>query len=190
VRTFVLGLIFGALLVAFGLYYYFVSGRAPAAVADEPLPFEKTLAHGALNARIEREMPKTAPIAAEEATYLAGAHIYVDHCEICHGLPGMEQSAIARGMFPKPPHLFRGKGVTDDPAGETYWKVRNGIRLTGMPSFQHDLNDTEMWQVSLLLANADKISDAVKHELRPPEPTPRTPKTSGVQKKAAPRGAA
>jgi len=26
---------------------------------------------------------------------------------------------------------FKGKGVTDDPAGVTYWKVANGIRLTG-----------------------------------------------------------
>ena len=47
-------------------------------------------------------------------------------------------------------------GVSDDPPGETYWKVANGIRLTGMPSFKSVLTDTEMWQVSLLLANADK----------------------------------
>ena len=26
-------------------------------------------------------------------------------------------------MFPTPPHLFKGHGVTDDPPGETYWKV-------------------------------------------------------------------
>jgi hypothetical protein len=64
--------------------------------------------------------------------------------------------------------------VTDDPAGETYWKVANGIRLTGMPEFKHSLNDTQMWQVSLLLANADKISDAVKDKLKPP-PIPGAP---------------
>ncbi len=40
--------------------------------------------------------------------------------------------------------------------GETYWKVANGIRLSGMPAFSKVLNQTEMWQVSLLLANADK----------------------------------
>jgi mono/diheme cytochrome c family protein len=47
-------------------------------------------------------------------------------------------------------------GVSDDLPGETYWKVRNGIRLTGMPAFKDVLNDTQMWQVTLLLANADK----------------------------------
>lgn len=47
-------------------------------------------------------------------------------------------------------------GVSDDPPGETYWRVANGIRLTGMPAYKDVLTDTEMWQVSLLLANADK----------------------------------
>jgi mono/diheme cytochrome c family protein len=47
-------------------------------------------------------------------------------------------------------------GVTDDPPGETYWKVANGIRLSGMPSYKDVLTDTQMWQVSLLLANANK----------------------------------
>jgi len=47
-------------------------------------------------------------------------------------------------------------GVSDDEPGVTYWKVANGIRLTGMPSFDHVLSDTEMWQVTLLLKNADQ----------------------------------
>jgi mono/diheme cytochrome c family protein len=63
--------------------------------------------------------------------------------------------------------------VTDDPAWETYWKAKNGIRLTGMPGFQKALNDTQLWQVSVLLANADKISPAVKASLSsPPGPPP------------------
>ena len=87
---------------------------------------------------------------------------YRNHCAVCHGTPGGEQTAIAKGMFPKPPHLFRGTGVTDDEPGETYWKVANGIRLTGMPGFKQSLSETQMWQVSLLLANADKVTDSVK----------------------------
>jgi thiosulfate dehydrogenase len=58
--------------------------------------------------------------------------------------------------------------VTDDQPGETYWKVANGIRLTGMPAFSQTLSATQMWQVSLMLANADKVSDSVKQELKPP----------------------
>jgi len=74
-------------------------------------------------------------------------------------------------MFPKPPQLFRGKGVTDDPASETYWKAANGIRLSGMPSFKTKLTDTQLWQVSELLAHANEIPESVKRMLIPDLPT-------------------
>lgn len=64
--------------------------------------------------------------------------------------------------------MFKGHGVTDDPAGETYWKVANGIRLTGMPAYRDALSPTEMSQVSLLLANADKVSTQVRSALEQP----------------------
>lgn len=169
-KKFLAGLILGVILVPAAVYSYFTSGNAPVATSDKTMPFEKMLANKALHARIDKEMPKTVPLSANEATYLAGADVYREHCAVCHGLPGLEQTAIALGMFPTPPHLLRGKGVTDDEPGETYWKVANGIRLTGMPGFKGKLTETQMWQVSLLLANADKISDAVKQELKPPAP--------------------
>lgn len=174
-KTFLFGIVIGIILVCAGAYYYFATGSAPVATADHPMPLEKSLANKALHARIEREMPKTVPISADESAYMAGAKIYVENCVVCHGYPGQDQSVIAKGMFPKPPELFRGKGVTDDEPGETYWKVSHGIRLTGMPSFGDALSETQMWQVSLLLANAGKISDAVKQELKPPAMPPVVP---------------
>jgi thiosulfate dehydrogenase len=47
----------------------------------------------------------------------------------------------------------------------TYWKVDNGIRLTGMPAFAGTLSDTQIWQVSQLLANGAKLPDAVSQFL-------------------------
>ena len=156
-KGFILGVIVTFVVVAAGVYIYFASGMAPMATAAQPMPFEKKLAHMALNAHVEKEMPHTAPIQADETNLTSGAKIYVEHCSVCHGMPGKQQSAIAMGEFPKPPHLFKGTGVTDDEPGETYWKVANGIRMTGMPAFDKHLSPTEMWQVSLLLANADKL---------------------------------
>ena len=167
-KTFILGLIFGVLAVVVGGYLYFSTGMVPVAVTDPDMPFEKMLAHKALSARIGKEMQKTPPVAADEAAYTAGTTIYKDNCAVCHGLPNVEETKIAKGMYPHPPQLFKGKGVTDDEAGETYWKVANGIRLTGMPGFKTRLSETEMWQVSLLLANADKIGAATKQALEPP----------------------
>jgi thiosulfate dehydrogenase len=68
----------------------------------------------------------------------------------------------AATMYPKPTQLFRGTGVTDDPASESYWKSANGIRLSGMPAFKTKLTETQLWQVSQLVAHANEISESVK----------------------------
>jgi mono/diheme cytochrome c family protein len=172
---FVLGLIIGIVIVPLAVVAYFVTGSAPVATSADAMPFEKTLAHRALDARVAKEAPKTVPMAADESTYIAGAQVYKDHCAVCHTMASGEPTAIAKGEFPKPPKLLQGKGVTDDEPGETYWKVANGIRLTGMPGFKQTLSDAQMWQVSLLLANADKIPESVKQSLMPtPAPPPTT----------------
>lgn len=62
--------------------------------------------------------------------------------------------------------------VTDDPVGESYWKVKHGIRLSGMPGFTGLLTDEQIWNVSLLLANADKLPPAVKLALTSPPQAP------------------
>jgi thiosulfate dehydrogenase len=157
---FLLGLIIGLLLLPVGAYLWFTHGRPPVAAADKPLPLEEIITEVPLHARISREMPQKAPIEANEATFVAGARIYRDQCAFCHGLSG-SPSQVGKNMFPDAPPLWEKHhdtvvGVSDDPPGETYWKVANGIRLTGMPAYKGALTETEMWQVSLLLANADK----------------------------------
>ena len=171
-KPFFIGLIIGLIAVPLCVYLYFVTGRAPVATSAPAMPFEKTLAHAALDARIAKEMPKSVPVAADESNYIAGANVYRENCAVCHGSPGATPSAITRGMFPQPPKLLEGKGVTDDPPGESYWKVANGIRLSGMPSFSDSLSQTQMWQVSLLVANADKLPESVKAALYRPTPLP------------------
>jgi thiosulfate dehydrogenase len=172
---FVAGLILGLILVPFGAYVYFTGGSAPVATTDSDMPFETFFAHKALDARIKKEMPKNVPIQPTETNYLAAADLYKQHCAVCHGLPLVPKTAIATGMYPHPPQLFQGKGVTDDEPGETYWKVFNGIRLTGMPGFSKSLSETQMWQISLLLANADKLPSSVKGSLVAPAPAVPTP---------------
>jgi mono/diheme cytochrome c family protein len=164
VRTFLLGLLVGLIIVPLCVWVYFRFGLAPVGTDAGAMPFEKYLAHADLNARMSKEAPKSSPLPATDTNYEGGAHVYRQHCAICHGLPGQPETFISRGEYPHPPQLFEGHGVTDDP-GETYWKVANGIRLTGMPAFKKTLSEDEMWQVSLLLAYADKIPQNIHTEL-------------------------
>ena len=159
------GLIIGLALPPLAAISYFYFGLAPVATQSKPMPLEGFLAKKALHARIQREAPAGPPIEPTEGDLMSGAAIYREDCAVCHGLPGQQQTAIAKGMFPKPPQLLKGMGVTDDPVQETYWKVRNGIRLTGMPSYSDSLSETQIWQVSQLLAKAHMLPDPVQREL-------------------------
>ena len=164
-KKFLIGFAAGLVVVPLAIYVYFAYGMAPVSAAAQEMPFERLLAKKALRVRREREMPRSVPIATDESNYAAGAHIYREHCAVCHGLPKQPQTAIAKGMYPKPPALLEGKRVADDAAGGTYWKVAGGIRMTGMPGFQQTLSSTEMWQVSILLTRADTLPAKVQASL-------------------------
>ena len=75
------------ILVPVMVYFYFTGGSAPVATTDSDMPFEAMLARKAQHARIDKDMPKTVPIQANEVNYLAGAELYKQHCAVCHGVP-------------------------------------------------------------------------------------------------------
>lgn len=156
-----LAFVLGLLTLPAAAYLYFRYGHPPVATGDTPFPLESRIVRIPLNARIDREAPKQAPFATTPETLIAGAHLYRDQCASCHGLKD-HPSHFGATMFPRTPQLWakhKGSevvGVSDDPPGETYWKIDNGIRLTGMPSYKTLLNQTQMWQIALLLAAADK----------------------------------
>ena len=172
---FLLGVVATVLTLFLGAYLYLKHGNPPVATADPSFPMEAQIVHVPLEARIKREM-QSPPFQPDEQVYEAGAQIYVKQCASCHGVPGHDVS-FAKWMFPKAPQLWKKHGngvvgVSDDEVGETYWKVDNGIRLTGMPSFQRNLSSTEMWQVSWLMKSADKpLSPGVQATLNKAEST-------------------
>jgi mono/diheme cytochrome c family protein len=135
---------------------------------------ERKMANRSLNAHISKASLPASPIQASEDNYVTAAKLYKDQCSQCHGLPDQNPPAISGNMYPDATLMFKGKGVTDDPPQESYWKIRNGIRLTGMPAFKTILNDMQMWQLALLVANADKLPDPAKLVLAP-EPPPAAP---------------
>lgn len=171
-KGFVLGIVIGILLLAGCMYLYFSLGYAPVATAARPMPLERRLAKLALHAYLDKMQHPQPLVPADEGNLIAGAKVYKEQCASCHGLPGEPKSAISQGMFPKPPELFHGVGVTDDEPWETYWKVENGIRMTGMPGFKSQVGEKEIWQVTMLVKNADKITEPVKKELLAGNSTP------------------
>jgi thiosulfate dehydrogenase len=171
----ILGIILGFVLLFLGAYFYFSTGHAPVATNSPEMPFERKFAGMALHAYLDKQPHVNSPVPADEPNLLAGAKLYKQDCAVCHGVPGEPHNAIANGMFPKPPLLFRGMGVTDDEAWESFAKISGGIRMTGMPGFRDSLTEIQMWQIAQLVKNADKLPDTVKAELTSSAPLTASP---------------
>jgi mono/diheme cytochrome c family protein len=165
-KLLVIGILVGLLVVApLGAYLYVKLGFLSLATTAKPLPLEELMAHTALRESIGSAKSRPDPLPVTDENLLAGFRAYHDHCAVCHGLPGESQTVIAAGMFPPPPQLMERDMVTDDPEGATFWKISNGIRLSGMPRFD-TLPETTRWQVAMLLKHADRLPPAVKAGLR------------------------
>jgi thiosulfate dehydrogenase len=165
-RGFLLGVVITILMLVVGGYLFVSGGGVSLATTAPPLPLEKTVAKMALRASIGNSGDQKDPLPFDDANMLAGVHAYKEHCAVCHNAPGQPRTAVSKGMFPPPPQLFEKEDlVTDDPEGVTYWKVTHGIRLSGMPGFGSTLSDTQRWQVTMLVAHADKLSPVVQAAL-------------------------
>ena len=102
-------------------------------------------------------------MALTEQNLLDGVHLFAQNCAICHGSAkgAASSSPIAKGLYQKPPQLAT-DGVEDDPEGVSFWKIKHGIRLTGMPSWGYSLSDRQIWTLALFLKHMDKLPPAVE----------------------------
>jgi mono/diheme cytochrome c family protein len=152
-----------ALLVA-AAFVLIESGYIPANADAPPSRLETWIASTSLNATLNSEAPKEPnPVALTDENLLAGVHLFAQNCAVCHGdskgLPAA--SPIAKGLYQKPPQMAT-NGVEDDPEGVSFWKIKHGIRLTGMPSFSSTLSDKEIWTLALFLKHMDKLPPAAQ----------------------------
>lgn len=161
-KGFILGIlatIAAALVVG---YLGLRSGLVPANADAQPGRLETWAAHTSLAATLARDAPKDPnPVALTDANLVAGIGLYRLHCAICHGTAKGDASAspVAKGLYPRPPQLAT-NGVEDDPEGYSFWKIRHGIRWTGMPSWRGTLSDQQTWALALFLKHMDKLPPA------------------------------
>ena len=167
---FLFGIVIGICLLLLAGYLFATRGGISLGTKGGPLPMETSITHQALAASIGQSSGDQSPLPADETNLLAGARVYQQNaCMMCHGQLDQPESDFAKRFYPHAPQLLPpGEGVTDDPVGTTHWVVKNGIRFSAMPSFEGRLTDTEIWQVSLLLRNANKLPPPLQDALRQP----------------------
>jgi thiosulfate dehydrogenase len=162
------GIVLGvALTIAVALaggYLLVHSGLIPANADAKPGGLELWMAGTSLDATLDRYAPKEQnPVALTDQNLLEGVRLFGENCAVCHGSAkgAKSPSPIAKGEYPRPPQLAT-DGVEDDPEGDSFWKIKHGIRLTGMPSFGYTLKDEQIWTLALFLKHMDKLPPPVQ----------------------------
>ena len=66
---------------------------------------------------------------------------------------------MANGSNSDPPDLKKVAG--DLSPGQLFWVIKNGINMTGMPSFaEAGAQDDEIWSIAAFVKNLPSVSDA------------------------------
>ena len=71
-----------------------------------------------------------------------GAGHYAAMCAGCHLAPGMAETELRAGMYPKPPDFTVPSGR--DPR-ETFWIIKHGIKMSGMSAWGTTHDDESIW---------------------------------------------
>ncbi len=159
-KGFLLGILMSIFTVLAGGYLFVTKGWMPANADGTPPAIEKWMARTSLRATLQREAPQIPnPVALTNENLIVGIKLYAVNCAVCHGAADGKASNIAVGLYQHAPQLAM-HGVTDDPDGKIYWKIKHGIRLTGMPAFSETLSENQIWQIVLFLKNMDSLTPA------------------------------
>lgn len=86
-----------------------------------------------------------------------GAGHYAEMCTGCHLAPGMDESELREGLYPKPPVLYR-HGIKD-PA-YAFWVIKHGIKMTAMPAWGTSHDDHAIWSMVAFLKQLPTLSPA------------------------------
>jgi mono/diheme cytochrome c family protein len=135
--------------------YYSIS-----AISADPTPVAWALTN-VRNASIRHHAIDAPPMSLDDpATIQAGARAFAQRgCAACHGGPGVDWAKFSEGLRPDPPDLKDiAKSVT---APQIFWVVKNGINMTGMPSFGRiGTDDKEIWTIAAFVKKLPSVSPA------------------------------
>jgi mono/diheme cytochrome c family protein len=150
-------LLLGAIVVYAGLFNF---------AADQP--------HWQLTTRLietarERYIARQAgdlqtPGNLQDAKLIAdGAGEYAEMCTGCHLAPGMKDTEMRIGLYPRPPNLAE-SGARRSPA-QQFWIIKHGLKMTGMPAWGPTHDDERLWSMVAFLQKLPDLSPAAYQEL-------------------------
>ena len=149
-----------AILVALAMAAFFFGGYFDVAASHDNPAFIDKLIIKARIASIRHRASGTPPFdLSDPAVVRNGARNFNElGCVNCHGAPGVQWAKFSEGLNPDPPDLAEHTAARDP--REIFWIVKNGIGMTGMPSFgATGVPDREIWAIAAFVKRLPKVSE-------------------------------
>lgn len=151
------GIVGGLGAVAFALFLYFGVYNV-SALEQHTAPVYRLLQFAmvrSMAARSDTEVPDLQTLDWQNN----GIYLYEEHCQQCHGAPGVGPESFSLGMVPAPTAVA--SIARKRKPAEIFWVTRHGIKMSGMPAWRYRLTDQQIWQV---VAFVNQIPDLTVSE--------------------------
>lgn len=113
------------------------------------------------------------PDLSDPARVGRGHAIFRQHCEQCHGGPGVPPQPFAQGLRPLATNLVQ--DGREWPANELYWVIQHGVRMSAMPGWEYRFAPDELWDVVAFIKQLHLITPAQYQAGTPAAPRPASP---------------
>jgi len=150
-----------AILIAVGAAVFFFGGYFNVAASQPDSEVVNWMLVKIRTASIDRRARSSSPVDLDSLEIVrAGARAFSERgCANCHGAPGVKWQKFSEGLNPDPPDL-KEMAHEREPA-QLFWVVKNGIKMTGMPSFGAiGANDNEIWSLVAFVRKLPDVSEA------------------------------
>jgi len=164
-----------AIVVAIGAAVYFFGGfYSVAASQEDPAIIHWALVKVRTNSIAQHAQDQPPSGFDNPAKVQAGARAFNElGCVNCHGAPGVKWAKFSEGLHPDPPELKEVVGVTPS---QLFWVIKNGINMTGMPSFSAaGAKDDDIWAIVAYIKKLPSISEADFKAWTAPQPGANAP---------------
>jgi mono/diheme cytochrome c family protein len=136
---------------------------------------EKWIGEGSSGLWISGNAPKTKnPVPVNEQSLTRGAELYQGNCAVCHGGANYEVSQLHKAVYPGVPQFMKAGGP-DDPDENIFYVIKHGIRFTGMPAWEYNMNDNDLWALVNFMKNMDHLPPAVQEKWKQMPMSPQPP---------------
>ena len=151
-RVFI-GFILSLVILSIGGVIYIYSGMYDVSVANRDKGISRWILETTMENSVEHHARNIEIPSLDDSTMILKGYVHYSRMCGCHGNPGRESS---KSFNPEPPELH--KTANEWGPNELFWIIKNGIKMSGMPSFSDRSSDDEIWETVSFLRVLPKLN--------------------------------